>query len=232
MSEIEEVAKAAAEAAKFGTKALDVSEKMTVFLAKVFKEPAEQAAGIISDKLKFLRWQRQVRMADEVQKILDERGVKETSAIPLKFAVPMLEAASMEEENELQDLWVKLMANAMDPSKNKEIRITYIDILKRLNSTDVKILDFFYKTLKKDPSVDFAKIANYSLKKEQIMIATGLTEDDYYVSIYNLFGTQCLTAAVVKGGMTFGEYAATSYLGAEQVAMTPLGQKLVESAIE
>ncbi len=231
MSEVEEVAKAAAEAAKFGTKALDVSEKMTGFLAKVFKEPAEQAAGIISDKLKFLRWQRQVRMADEVQKMLEGRGVKETSAISPKFAVPMLEAASMEEEDGLQDLWVKLMANAMDPNFNEEVRFTYIDILKKLNSTDVKILDFFYKVLKQDSKVDLAKVADYSLKKEQIMNATGTSEDDYYVSIYNLFGAQCLTAGVVKGGMSFGEYAATSYLGAEQVAMTTLGLKLVEAAI-
>ena len=36
--EIKEIAKAASETAKFGTKALEVSEKLLIFFGKVFKE--------------------------------------------------------------------------------------------------------------------------------------------------------------------------------------------------
>ena len=53
MSEIEEVARATAEASKFGTKALETTEKLASFVAKVFKEPIRDAVGIIGDRLKF-----------------------------------------------------------------------------------------------------------------------------------------------------------------------------------
>ena len=55
MSEIEEVARAAAETSKFGTKALETTEKLASFVAKVFQEPIESAVGMIGDRLKFFR---------------------------------------------------------------------------------------------------------------------------------------------------------------------------------
>ncbi len=231
MSELEEVAKAAAETAKFGTKALDVSEKMTGFLAKVFKEPAEQAAGIISDKLKFMRWQRQVRIVDEVQKILADRNVTETKAIPPKFAIPLLEGGSVEENDELQDLWINLIANSMDNNFKEEIRYSYIDILKKLTSTDVKLLDRFYRSVNNAQGINDKNLGNFIVKKEELIRVMNISEEEYYMSIYNLFGAQCLAAGVVKGGLSFGDYPATSYLGTEQVVMTVFGYKLVEAAI-
>lgn len=230
-NEITEVAKAAAEAAKFGTKGLEVTEKMLGFLERVFKEPLEQVSGIISDKLKFMRWERQVRMADKVTEILESRGIKETRAVPPKLALPILQTASTEENDELQDLWANLLANAMDPTVKVEIRFTFIEMLKSLNPLDVKTLHVFYEVLKKDTKVDWTKIADYSLKKKQLLEILKIDETEYYISIYNLFRVQCLAPAILKGGISMGDEPLTAYKGAEQVAMTPLGVRLVELAI-
>jgi hypothetical protein len=78
VSEAEEYAKAVQSAAKLGTKALDVSEKIGGFFAQVLKEPIQEVSGMITDKLRFIRWRRLVRLADEVNKILLEKGVRET----------------------------------------------------------------------------------------------------------------------------------------------------------
>lgn len=99
---IEAVAKAVAATSKFGTQAVKTTEKILAFTAKVFKEPAEQTAGIIGDRLRLFRWKRQVAYTDKVNNILSDRGVSETRAVPPKFALPVLESASLEDDDDLQ----------------------------------------------------------------------------------------------------------------------------------
>lgn len=231
MSEIEEVARATAEASKFGTKALETTEKLAGFVAKVFKEPIRDAVGIIGDRLKFMRWERQVRLADRVNEILSQRRVIETKAVPPKLALPILENASLEDNNELQDLWARLLANSMDPSFTEEVRFAFIEIIKSLNPLDVKVLQAFYNSLSKQ-SIDWDSITNYSVKKQQLCESLSISPKDYEVSMYNLFRVQCLAPAIIKGGVKMGPEPLTIYKGTDAVVMTPLGKNFVEACIK
>lgn len=231
MSKTEEVAKAVAEASKFGTKSVEATEKMLSFLSKMFHESIEQAAGIVSDKLKFIRWQRQIRMVDQVQQILIERKIKQTRPIPPKFALPMLENASLEEDDELQDIWIRLMANSMDPSFEASFRMAYIEIIKGLTSLDVKILDFFYKQLEED-GMGGENFTRHSYTQSRICQALKLSKEEYLDSIYNLFRVQCLAPAIIKGGVSMGSEPLTIFKGADEVSMTPLGKNFVEACIK
>lgn len=233
MSEIKEASKAVAETAKFGTKSVETTEKILCFLSKVFKEPIEQTSGIIGDKLKFIRWKRQVRIVDEVNKILSKRGIQETKPIPLKLAIPMIEAASIEENDELQDLWNKLIANSMDPNFRNEIRYSYIEIIKSLTPLDVKILYKIYQELV-DQKINLNKITNYTITREQIAKMVQCDMNECIMSIYNLFRVQCLSPAVfkftgIKSGKT-GESPST-FKGIDQVTMTPFGKSFIEACI-
>jgi hypothetical protein len=58
MSEVVAVAKAVEETAKLGRQALETSERAGGFIAKVFKEPIEECAGMLTDHLKHKRWLR------------------------------------------------------------------------------------------------------------------------------------------------------------------------------
>jgi hypothetical protein len=173
-TDIQAVSKAAAEASKFGTKALDTTNKILSFIAKVFNEPAKETSGMLGDSMKFYRWKRQIRIVDKVNKILENRGITKTIPIPPKFAVPILQNASLEDEDSLQDIWIRLISNSMDPEFGGELRFAFIEMIKSLSTLDAKILDLFYKTLKKDPQIDWEQITNYSLTKEQICKAMSL----------------------------------------------------------
>lgn len=232
-NEVKEVAKAAAESAKFGTQVVKTSEKILSGIAKILGEPASDAAGIVGDSLKFLRWQRQLRYVDKYNEILESRGVTETKAVPPKFALPIITNASLEEDDGLQDLWASLTANAMNPDFTLELRYAYIEIIKSLNPLDVKVLTFFYEALKKNPQVDLDHVTDYSLKMEQICTGLGITEANYGLSMYNLFRVQCLAPAVLEtSGIMFGEERATVFKGAKAVTMTPLGVSFVQACIE
>lgn len=197
----------------------------------MFGEPIRDAVGILGDRLRFLRWQRQLRIADEVNKLLSERGVTKTRAVPPKLALPILENASLEEDNTLQDLWIRLLTNAMDPTSSVDVRYALLDILKSLTPLDVRILAFFYEALKQNPKVELDQITEYSLTRQQICQALNIDDRAYGRSVYNLFRVQCIAPAILKGGIRISGEPITVFKGADAVTMTPLGRDLVEACI-
>ncbi len=232
MSEIEEVARATAEASKFGTKALETTEKLASFAAKVFKEPLRDSVGIIGDRLKFMRWERQVRLADRVNDILNQRAIIETRPVPPKLALPIFENAGLEDNDDLQDLWAKLLANSMDPNFTEEIRYAYLEIIKSLNPVDVSILHSFYTLPTRNPKINWDHITTYMITKEQICERLSISPQIYEVSMHNLFRVQCLGPAIIKGGFISGGEPMTAYKGIDAVVMTPLGKHFVEACIK
>ena len=90
-------AKAAGEIAKTTGKAIDASREFGGFIAPYIRRPLEQAIGIVEDKLKYMRWERQLRLIVRSKKFLEELGLEApTRAIPMKIAIPLLQAASLE----------------------------------------------------------------------------------------------------------------------------------------
>jgi hypothetical protein len=233
MSDAEEIAKAVQSVAKFGDKALETSQKVGGFFARVFKEPIAEVSGMVTDKLRFVRWQRLVAMSDEVNKILEDRGIKDTKSVPPKLALPILEESSLEHDPSLQHLWNHLLANAMDPKFNGELRYGFIDMIKNITGIEALILNNFYEILKRDGHTsDLSQVTNYHLKKEQIMQIVGIDAATYQVSIFNLMRMQCIGPAILTGGISMGSEPVTIYKGADAVVLTPLGVKFIEACIK
>lgn len=229
---MEEVAKAAAEVAKFGTQAVSTTEKILGFAARVFKEPAEQVSGIIGDRLRLYRWERQSAYVDKVNSLLKAKGIHETRAVSPKFALPVLEGASLEEDDNLQQLWANLMANALDPNFSLDLRMTYVDIIKSLSALDVKMLKTFYDMLTSSSTTNLDNVLDYPVTKESLCQVLNISSHDYEVTVFNLFRAQCLAPAVIVGrGISLGGEPPTAYKGSSQITMTPLGVDFVKSAL-
>lgn len=231
MTETEEIAKAIQESAKFGQKGLESAEKTAGFFAKVFKVPIDEISGIVTDKLRFVRWKRLVNMSDEVDQILKEKGVIETQAVPPKLALPILEDASLEEDPKIQHLWNHLLANAMDPDFNSEIRYGFIDMIKGITSREALLLKEFYNVLQRENKLrPLNKLYDYSLSKEQIMKLLSLSVDDYALSANNLMRMQLVGPAIMKSsGLAIGNEPVTTYKGIDAISLTPLGVLFVEA---
>jgi hypothetical protein len=234
MSDVEEIAKAVQKASDLGVKAIETTEKVGSFFAQVFKEPITEVAGLLTDRLKFARWKRLVEMQSQVNEILSMRHVSNTRSVPPKFALPLLEEASLEDDKNLQELWSHLLANAMDPSFSGDLRTGFVEMIKGLAAPDARILEFFYQVLKSEGRLSpLETVIQYSLKKEQIMQALKITEADYQVSAFNLMRIQCIAPAVLKTtGISFGDEATTIYKGIDAVTLTPLGVKFAQACME
>jgi hypothetical protein len=140
----ESESKALEELAKTGGKALDLMEKMGAFIARLTKGTLEEGFGIFEDKLKYMRWKNQFRLIIRANEFINESGINEiTRPLPLKFTIPLLQGASLEDDEYLQDLWAQLLANSVIEN-GIEIKRVYIDILERLSPLEGKIIKTIY----------------------------------------------------------------------------------------
>ena len=138
---ISETAKAVQEVAKTTGKAIDAGEKFGGFISRYIAGSMEQGVGIFEDKLKYMRWERQVRLMQRAEQLSKEIGLPQpTRAIPLKLAIPLLEAASLEDDDYLQDLWTRLLVNAANGESHINLQRAYIEILEQITPLEASIL--------------------------------------------------------------------------------------------
>jgi len=233
MSESEEIAKAIQESAKLGSKGLELADKAGTFFAKVFQEPTSEIAGMITDKLRFIRWKRMVQMSDEVNQILLDKNIRQTKAVLPKLALPIMEEASLEDDPNLQNLWNHLLANAMDDNFNDEIRYGFIDMIKGITGLEARLLNNFYETLNKDNKLNpIENVTQYSVTKEQITKLLGISVSDYSIAANNLIRMQLLAPAIIKGGIQMGDESMTIFKGIDAVTLTPLSIKFIEACMK
>lgn len=140
-----EESKAIEEVAKTTGQAIEAAREAGGFIAKYISGPLEQGMGIFEDRLKYMRWERQIRFMQRSQEFLRLAGLSAPSrAIPLKLAIPLMQGASLEEDDYLQDRWAALLVNAANGNFRGEVRRSHTVILEQLTHLDVKILDALY----------------------------------------------------------------------------------------
>ncbi len=220
-----EEAKAAQEIAKTAGKIIDATRETGGFLAKFIKGPLEQGIGIFEDKLKYLRWERQIRLMDRANEFLRLRGLKEPSrAVPMTIAIPILQQGSMEESNDLQDLWAKLLVNAGDAASGVEVRPAFIGILKELSHLDAIILEKVYAVPEeKRPSLGF--LTKHLPEKVSLVDSHSYGSDDkprldVQIAIANL-----IRLGLLEGGTLTGDIPKIFYA----VDQTRLGREFVKA---
>lgn len=235
--EIIETAKAAQEVAKATVKGLEVSEKVGGFFAKVLGEPIETAVGILGDKLKFMRWERQVRLIDRVHQINHDRGV-EGKEIPVspKLAIPIIENASLEDNNLLQDLWARLLSSAQGKESSNTVRSAFIDIIKQLEVIDVQMLNAMfdgYANAVGKGNIHNGTPRRIAFPKANIINALKISEHAYEDSVDNLMRVRCVCSEVrVMGGISMGGESATIDKGYDSLCLTSLGVRFIIACIK
>jgi len=64
--------------------------------------------------------------------------------------VPMLQHASLEDDDRLRERWAALLANAASPHAGVNVRPVMAETLKQLTPLDAELMDFFYNFVVKE----------------------------------------------------------------------------------
>jgi hypothetical protein len=120
------------------------------FLSAALGEPAKAFGGLIADKINARRHQNLIKITAQAKERLAQSGVS-PKEVPLNIIHPALEAASLEENVDLQARWANLLANAADPRQERPVSPTFSGILKDLNARDAQFLDALYERVFQSP---------------------------------------------------------------------------------
>jgi len=105
-------------------------------IMKIAGPAADEIGLTLQDHVKVFRLKRQLRLLERVK---DMVGEEEPQRVPLRIVEEVVQAASVEESDDLQDCWAALLANAaLDANK---VHPAFIEVLKQLNAQEAQMLD-------------------------------------------------------------------------------------------
>ncbi|MGY4526842.1 Abi-alpha family protein [Pseudomonas sp. TE21394] len=201
---MDEQAKAVQEVAKTTGQAIEAAREVGGFISKFISGTLEQGLGIFEDKLKYLRWERSVRLAKKAEELMAQVGLTTPSRpIPLKLMLPLLQGATLEEDNELQDRWAALLVNAANANFNGEIRRSYAVILEQLTSLDARVLDAIYSLPfenSQHKGIITSGLPNQARIADDSDTEPALPEQAVLLSLSNLARLGCIAPALTWGG--------------------------------
>ncbi len=93
-----------------------------------------------TDRLRYFRAKQAAKLADKLEEKNRLRRSEGRRTIPLRVAIPALENASLDERDEMLDLWAELLANFEDPDSEVEPEGMFVSLLSGMQPIDVAIL--------------------------------------------------------------------------------------------
>lgn len=112
------------------------------FLGKLIMPSVEEVGLLIQDKVKMWRLNNQIKMLNKARTICEQNKINIRSISP-KLIAPLLEGASLEEDENMQEKWAALLSNLIDSEQNIQNHV-FPYMLSQLSSNEVSALDEFF----------------------------------------------------------------------------------------
>ena len=217
---------------------IPLSSALGELLVRVLGGPADQVGGIaedwLHDKRRMIRRERAERLARETDEALRARGVDgPTRRVPLNVALRIVEEATLEDDDFLQDHWARLLATAMDSSA-PPVERAFVGILRDFAPSDAKLLAYVHQaTCQKDAPIGPPhRLGDGSLifSMSEISQVVSMPKNECELSLFNLDRLGCLILNVSTSQAVPGNtYRAMDQGG---ILLTALGKALVEACMK
>lgn len=120
------------------------AEKALDFIEKIIAGPLMEGTGIFTDKVKFWRFKNQVDIITKAKEYLRSKGIETPKQIPIKDVTTLLEYASFEEDEIMQDCWSKLLSNTLNPENTFDACHIFSQILNQLSVSEIYALNYMF----------------------------------------------------------------------------------------
>jgi hypothetical protein len=179
----QERAKPVQDLSAFGMTIVEAGHKLASYVGRVLGTVPEDAAGlVIGDPLRFVRTVIASQYDNRLTKLLLERGVEDPQPVAPALAIPLLRAAYDESRPDLQDLWARLLAAAMDPARAGSVRQSFIAAVSQLDPLDARVLVW----MSSYSGPDIINLADRACKE------LGASPDEIQISFDNLARLGCI----------------------------------------
>jgi hypothetical protein len=204
------VADATGEIAKTTNTALE----MTGRLGGCFGDALRAVGTMLGNEVKFIGAKRSVKLSQKWNELMGVRGLPApTRPLPLNFAIPLFTAAILEEDDDLQDAWARLLVNAGDAATEMELRTAYVDILKGMSAFDVLNLSKLVVAALSAPTDAPRFVSTKDLPLSAVWYVSGPDFDlstEVSISMANLARLGCIApTSGYGGGISFSQVLVT-----------------------
>jgi len=122
-----------------------VQESVDGLLQRIAGPLADEIGESLAVVARPYRIKLSLKMFQKTQRMLEEAGIS-PQAVPPRLFLPMVEAASIENDEDLHTRWAALLANAA--TSPDSVHPSYIEVLKQLTPVEARLLDALYKIAK------------------------------------------------------------------------------------
>ena len=149
---VTESAKAAQEIAKASSQGIAAVSGLGQWLDQIFGEAIGESVRLHwtvkarerSIASAIYSWECLEVLMHKTEQRLRKRGVTHFRFVPPKIALPLLQNATMEDDDDLHSLWASLLATSLD-ARSAEVHRKFVSILADLTSADAAILEKMWK---------------------------------------------------------------------------------------
>lgn len=176
------------------------------FLGKLISPTLEEVGLLISDNIKFIRFKNQVRILLKAREYVERKNLT-LAEIPIKILVPLLEKASLENNDFLQDKWAKMLVNMVDSEKNFQNQI-FPYLLSQISKEEFdelkELLNKEDKLTERKLELEALKVEHddkYSLKNETKSIKKEIEQiekDGFFLSLQGFEYENLLRLGILK----------------------------------
>jgi hypothetical protein len=112
-------------------------------MIRLFGPSVDEAAVMMRDQIQSWRAANLSRLQHKWSKKIQRDRISEAALRQLPFgdALRVLDAASMEDDESVQEMWASLLHSATSPQTSGEINKVYVELLKNLTAVEALILN-------------------------------------------------------------------------------------------
>lgn len=152
--------------------------------------------AFLQDKINARRYRNLIKVVLRAKQDLDKAGLS-AKEVPFRIIHPLLESASIEENETVQSYWAGLLVTAAARTTSAHVaHPAYIEILRQLSPEDCKLLDNLYPD-----SLPLLRLSNNDYDREGMKVGQKIAASAVPM-ILNVSRLQLVTAL----GLTSGEY--------------------------
>lgn len=185
---------------------LETSRVASNLLTRLFGPSADEIGLTLADNFRIRRLKNQIRNFEKIEKIIDKEKIS-IKQVDLKVLVPYLDGVAMEEDENLQNLWARLMINYLDSTKNLTSHV-YPIILKQISTDELRLLESLEggKLYSNNPNIkldileEVANLERIGILAEDLLIDSSYDQSDLVSSgsyFLTYFGAAFLDACGV-----------------------------------
>jgi len=217
-----------------------ITKPFSDLIRTLFGGATEEIGAMLTDSFRARRLGRlATKILPKLKAQIEQAGIT-PGQVPDNIWAPALEAATLTDDETLQEKWAALLSSAADPELTSSVQVCFINILAQLSPQDAKFLDAIFEQAT-TPTFNFGgSIGSQAAGTERELFAlyfsrvepggresllapekaTALQWDQFSIAKDNLLRNQLLEEARLSEPFAFDE---------PQLALTGLGSAFVRA---